>query len=140
MHGLGIQSRLRRSGFTLIELAGAAAVLSVAIAITVQLLGWVAAERREAARRQWALREADNLLERVSAWQWDQVTTERLAAAPAAKRIRSALPDGRLAVAVVENGGAKRIAIAVRWKGRHGLEQAPVRLSAWVQKRGEAAE
>ncbi|HEX8202509.1 MAG TPA: prepilin-type N-terminal cleavage/methylation domain-containing protein, partial [Isosphaeraceae bacterium] len=56
-----------RRGFTLVEMAAAAAILMVAMTLTVQLVGWVATERRAAEQRTRAIQEAANLMERLTA-------------------------------------------------------------------------
>ena len=43
-----------------------AVMLMIAMALTMKVVGWVAAERRAWDRRQWAAQEAANLMERVT--------------------------------------------------------------------------
>jgi hypothetical protein len=130
-----------RRGFTLVELAGAVFVLGATMALTVQVLGWVAAERRTALRRQWALREADNLLERITSLPYDRVATaaiDRLKA-DGNRHVERELPGGHLDVQVAERATpapAKQIVVEVHWRARSGGEVAPVRLTAWVYDRG----
>jgi hypothetical protein len=129
--------RVNERGFTLVELAGAMLVMAVVMALTLQLLTWVAAERRGASRRQWALREADNVLERVVARPWDELSGDRLAADDVTERIRRELPDGRLNIDVRPSPSGpetKRVRVEIRWRGPSGADEAPVRLTTWVAR------
>ena len=66
----------RRGAFAAIELTVATILLVVAMTLAVQALGWVAAERRATERRAAAVREAANLMERLTARPFDQITPE----------------------------------------------------------------
>ena len=133
-------TRSRRRGSLLVEVAMAAVLLMIAMTLTVKVLGFVALERRASERRQRALFEVANLMERITAYPFDEVTPElagRLTLSPAA---RQSLPDSELAVDVAgsEPGpgrSAKRIAIKLRWRGPDGEWVAPVRLTSWIERR-----
>jgi Tfp pilus assembly protein PilV len=133
-------TRSRRSGSLLVEVAMAAVLLMIAMTLTVKVIGLVALERRASERRQRALLEVANVMERITAYPFDQVTPElagRLTLSPAA---RQSLPDSELAVNVAasEPGpsrSAKRIAISLRWRGHDGEWVAPVRLTSWIERR-----
>lgn len=129
--------RPRRRGFLLIEIAAAAVALAIAMATTLQVVGWAAAERRTVQRRERAVREATRALERLTARPWDALTPGSLAAEHLAPPAESALPGGRLdaRVAEADAGAARRITVEVRWTGRGGMPEAPVRLTAWVYRR-----
>ena len=131
-----IARRACRRGFTLIELIVAGALLLAAMAISAQFLGWLAAERRAADRRRAAIQEAAIVLERLAARPWAELTPESARALRLSEPARRALPGGELAVDVSERDGLKRIAVAVRWRGRSGGPEAPARLTAWVARRG----
>ena len=128
----------RRRGFGLIELTITAIMALAAMAITVQLLGWVAAERRSVARRERALLEASNLLERLAARPWDALTADAARAVTLSAAARSALPGASLAIEVapVADPEAKRVTVAITWRGRSGKAEAPARLVGWVYRRG----
>jgi hypothetical protein len=130
--------RDRRRAFTTCEVAVALLLLVVAMTTTVQVLGWVAAERRGVERRQWAVEEAANVMERLTALPWDQVTGERARALVLSEEVRRKLPGPELTIDVGDRGdasGEKRLAIRVRWRSRSGGWEAPVRLTAWVTRR-----
>jgi type II secretory pathway pseudopilin PulG len=120
-------------------LLAAAAMIGVVLAVMLPMLGWAAAERRAVARRERAALEAANLMERLAARPWDRLTTEGLKREPLSEAAASALPDANLAIEVVEVAGppaSKRIRVAIRWRDRPGVDAAPVRLSAFVHRRG----
>ena len=103
------------AGSLLAEVAMSAVMLMIAMALTMKVLGWVAAERRAWDRRQWAAQEAANLMEQVTARPFDDghgVVAEALGLSPQAKQL---LPEAELKVEVGENDpaggqGSKRIA------------------------------
>src|SRR5438445_497746 len=64
--------RRRARAFTMIEVALTVFLLAIAMTATVQVLGWVAAERRAVERRQWAVQEVANVMERLTAEPWDR--------------------------------------------------------------------
>jgi hypothetical protein len=133
-------TRSRRRGSLLVEVTMAAVLLMIAMTLTVKVLGLVALERRTSERRQRALIEVANVMERISAHPFDEVTAElagRLTLSPPA---RQSLPESELAVEILgaEPGpgrSAKRIAIKLRWRGPGGEWVAPVRLTSWIERR-----
>jgi hypothetical protein len=127
---------------TLVELTIAALLLGVAMTATVQILGWVAAERRSLERRQCAVQEAGNLMERLSARPWDRLPAAGVRDVTLSEPARRLLPGAELTVAVDEPDRtgpveSKRIALRIRWRNRAGGWDAPVRLSAWTYRRPE---
>ncbi len=131
--------RSRRRGSLLAELAISGALLMVAMALTVKVLSWVGTERHSFERRQCALLEAGNLMERLTARPFDAVTAaagRQLTFSPTARNL---LPGGELRVDVAENDpaggdGSKRIALQLRWRTRAGEWDAPVRLTSWIYR------
>jgi hypothetical protein len=114
-------------------------MLMVAMALTVKVLGWVGVERYSFERRQCALQEAGNLMERLTARPFDAVTNSAGKQLTLSQPARKLLPGGELRVDVVENdpaGGpdSKRVAVLLRWKTRSGEWDAPVRLTSWIYR------
>jgi hypothetical protein len=121
----------------------AAAMLSVAMAMTVKVLGYSGQQRRSAEQRQRALLEAGNLMERITAMPFDEVTAERVRRLSIARTVAESLPGAELAVEVKEerpgpDRSSRRVAVRLRWKGRSGEWEAPVRLTTWIE-RGRAS-
>ncbi len=132
-------SAARRRGFTIIEIVASVVMLATAMTLTVQLLGGLAAERRAAERRLCAVQEAANLMERVAARPWGEVTPESLRSVSLSPRALQALPGAELAATVDDASagrGEKRIRLRLRWRDRAGNWTAPVRLTAWIYRHG----
>lgn len=127
-----------RRAFTMIEVAVATLLLAIAMTLTVQILGWVAAERRALERRQCAIGEVANILERLAARPWGRLSAETAKTVTLSETARRSLPDAELTVKVAElaeGGDAKRILVSLRWRTRQGNWDAPVRLAAWSYRR-----
>ena len=125
---------MSRRAFTLLEMLAAFAVLGVLVAFCVQLLPAVARQRAAAAQRQAATQEAANLLERIAARPWDQLTPAALQGVGLSSEARRQLPGAKLQVDVfdpAQNPAARRIAVCVQWEDRDGLPVRPARLVAW---------
>jgi hypothetical protein len=115
----------------------AAVLLGVAMALTVQILGWVVRERRAADRRAIAVQEAANVMERLAARPWVQLTPDTVGTETLTLEALRALPGAELSVAVAGDPPLKRIGVQLRWRGRSGGFEAPVRLSSWVSERSK---
>ncbi len=129
----------RRSGFGLVEMALTGVLIGVAMAVTLQVVGWVALDRRATERRERAIVEASNLMERIVARPWDDLKTENLANLKpnesAAKFLHG--PTLNLTVEPFDDAPArKKITVEVRWLDRSGRAEAPVRLIAWSYRHG----
>jgi hypothetical protein len=119
------------------------AMLMIAMALTLKVLGFVGAERKVWDRRQWAAQEAANVMEQITSQPFAKVndeTAKKLALSPEAKRM---LPDAELKIEIGENdqaggAGSKRVALQLRWQNRWGQWDAPVHLVAWVYRGGPA--
>jgi hypothetical protein len=132
-------SKELRRGSLLAEVAMAAVMLMIAMTLTVKVLGYVGHQRRVSEYRQRAIQEVANVMERLTARPFDEITAEqarRLTPSPSA---RQSLPEAELAVGVAEDQpgagrSAKRIAVRLRWRGRAGEWEAPVRLTTWIER------
>jgi hypothetical protein len=130
-----------RRGSLLAEVAMSGAMLMIAMALTVKVLGWVGVERKVWDRRQWAAQEAANAMEQITSKPFGDVSAEtarKFSLSPEARRL---LPDAELKVEVTENdqaggAGSKRIALQLRWHNRSGEWDAPVRLVSWIYRGG----
>lgn len=120
----------RRRGFSLVEATIAVVLLLIAMTMAVRAVAWVATERRSADRRATALREANNLLERLAAGIDDEPWLSPEAA--------DALPSGTIAVdrepEPIDGDGPAlvRIIVTVRYDDRGGMPAGPVRLTTWI--------
>ncbi len=138
------RARRRRRGSLLAEVAMATVLLMVAMTLTVRVLGWVALERRSAERRQRALMEVANVMERITAYPFEEVTPALASRITLSETARRQLPDSELVLDVSDGDPAagrtaRRIAIRLRWRGRGGEWDAPVRLTSWIERRRESS-
>ncbi len=125
-----------RRGFTLIEMAIGALLFAVVMSLTVQVLAWSASERRVSERRQRALYEATNILERLASLPKDDLSSESVKGAKLSDETRKALPGGELKVNYTEAvDGLNRLTVEVHYLDRAGLPVAPVRLVAFLAPR-----
>jgi prepilin-type N-terminal cleavage/methylation domain-containing protein len=128
----------RRRGFTLIELMVTLVIIAIAISLTVEVIGWVAAERRSLDRRHCALQEAVNLMERLTARPFEQLTADSVRDAVLSQDVAGSLPHGELTVSVRDENtpvNSKQVRVQIRWQSRTGQWQAPVRLTSWVYRK-----
>jgi hypothetical protein len=137
-HARNRRSRIRR-GSLLAEVAISSIMLVIIMGMTVKILGWVALERKAAERREVALQEAANLMERLTAHPFEQVTPELAARCALSPSASLRLPDAELKVDVSESHpdagrSVKRIAIQLRWRARGDELAAPVRLTSWIER------
>ena len=119
MIAIGKPARLRRRrAFTMVEVATTALLLAIAMSTTLHVLGWVAAERRRLDRREWAVQEVSNLMERLAARRWDDLNASAGKTSTLSATTREMLPGAELSVAVdaMNASESKRIAILLRWR------------------------
>ncbi len=139
----GLVRTAARRGSMLAEVGIATLVLMVVMGLMVKVLSTVARERRAAEHRQRGLFEVANLMERITAHPFDEVTPELARGMSLSESARSSLRDCELAIdvsaaekAVTAGRRAKRVAIRLRWRGPAGQWQSPVRLTSWIESRG----
>jgi Tfp pilus assembly protein PilV len=135
-------NRPARRGSLLAEVTMAAVLLMIAMTLTVKVMGYAGIERRATERRQRALLEVANLMERITAYRFDEVTSGLAGRMTLSDEARRSLPDPELVVDVAEKPPgvgreAKRIGISLRWRGRSGEKERPVRLTSWIERREE---
>ena len=131
--------RASRRGSLLVEVAMATVLLMIVMTLTVKVTGFVALERRASERRQRAMLEVANMMERITAYPFADVTSDLASRMTLSPAVRQSLPDSELAVDVADSQpgpgrSAKRIAITLRWRGRDGEWVAPVRLNSWIER------
>lgn len=129
-----------RRGYLLVELAAATALLGTMLLIMVPAVGWIAHERQSLDRRAVALQEAANLLDELTSLPWAAITPERVQASRMSAEAEAILSPAKLEIALDEpadDPAAKRLCVTLRWQGSHGLDDGPVRLTAWTYRRQE---
>ena len=130
----------RRRGFGLIEMAVSGVLFAAMVVLTIQLVGWVALDRQANLRRESAIRQVSNVMERALGRPWSDLSNEGLAPLAAVVNESKAVAPGRLTIVViaeppVDGLGQKKLVVAVEWPDRTKVAEAPVRLIAWAYER-----
>jgi hypothetical protein len=130
--------RSRRGAFVA-EVAMAAVVLMIGMALTVKIVGFVASERRQTELRQRAILEVGNLMERLTGYPYQDISAELARKLSQPETTGQKLRGSELTVDVTESEikpgrFSKRIAIRLRWRNRAGQWDAPVRLTSWMER------
>ena len=126
-----------RRGMMMIELAVAGALLGTLLVVCLQLLSAAAAQRRAADQRQCALVELGNVMERLAARPWAELTTTAVAQERLSPSADRQLPGAELKIEVftlADEPNAKRITAALRWQDRSGQLGIPLTISTWKYK------
>jgi hypothetical protein len=144
-----------RRGIGLLEMAVAGAMLGTLLAVCLQLLAAMAAQRSAADQRQLAVLEVENAMERLTARPWADLTPKtaapqlppslaaRLPKAEMTVEISQSAADAaakRIAISISQSAAdaaAKRIAISLRWQDHAGQFVRPVKIVTWQWKRAD---
>ncbi len=128
----------QRRGFGLPEIAVTALILALTIVIVGEGVVWLANSRRSADRKQRAIQEAANLMERISARPWNELTPEFGQSITLDPATSALLSQGKVEVIIAQTTSAplaKKISVAVQSRDAMGNPQRPVRLVTWVYHR-----
>jgi Tfp pilus assembly protein PilV len=135
-----IARAIGRAGFSLVELTIASILLGTVMLTAIPTLAWINRVSQSAERQQAALLGAGNLMERLSARPWDEMTPETMAAITLPDDLARQLPGADLRItveALPDNLAAKQLTIELRWEeSSTGMKSPPVRLTAWVYLHG----
>jgi hypothetical protein len=119
----------------MIEVAAAIVLLAALTTLIAQIAVWSAAERRASQRREIALAEAVNALERLAASDSQSLNPHPATEVPLSGTAKEMLPSGKLTTEIQETTGSlagKRIVIEVNWLNQAGEQAMPVILVTWV--------
>ena len=124
---------MNRRGMTIIELMVASAILCSLLVVCLQMLAAVTAERRAVDQRQCATAELANVMERVAARPWTELTPEDVAHEQPSPTLRNLLPGVELKIEItpVTEPEGKRIAVSLRWNDRAGTLLPPLTITTW---------
>lgn len=133
-----VAAGLGRDGFTLFELTVAAVLLAAVMLTAIPTLAWVVRVRQAAERQQAAVLGVGNLMERLTALPWEELTDERVAEFQLPESLARQLPEHSLRIFVntpADDPDAKHIQIELRWQETASRTQSPpIRLSAWAYR------
>jgi len=128
---------MNRRGILMVELIVAGTLAGTLMVVCLQLLSTAMAQRRAADQQQCALLELGNVMERVAARRWTELTTAALAQEKLSPAAAQQLPGAELKIEVfppANEPSAKRITATLRWQDRSGRPGAPVRVTTWRYK------
>lgn len=140
----GVKNARTRRGSLLAETAMSGVMLIIAMGLVAKVVGAVGVQRRAWDRRQVAVFEAANLMERLTARPFESLTTEGAKDLALSDEAKRTLPEGRVQVEVTDDDpvggdGSKRVFVQIQWRNRAGDWDAPARLTSWVHRRGEGS-
>jgi len=132
---------IRRRGFTLLEIATAGILLVVMLTVSLQFFRAAAAQRRELQHRRTAIQEVANVMERLCARPWQELTPEGAGQVQLAPEVQQALAGGELEIKIdmLQPDGepeGKRITVVLRWPAGPSQPDRSVRLTSWRYRRG----
>ena len=115
--------------------------LGIAMTLTLKVASWIGHENREGDRRQRAILEVSNLMERLSALPFDQLDQKTVASLTLSPATARALPNSKLAISLAQDdpvggSGSKRIDVMLRWRDTADAWTGPVTLSSWIHASG----
>jgi len=131
---------VRRRGFSLMEITAAGILLVAMLVVCMQFFRATAIQRRGLQARRVAIREVANVMERLCARPWQELTLEGVRDAEPSAEVQRLLPDSALEIDVTQPNGEpdeKRIAVVLRWPAGPEQPDRSVRLVAWKYRVGE---
>jgi len=127
----------------MVEVAVACGVLMALMAVVAGVLSLSQRGRRDAERHNWALTEASNCLERLSAVPWEELTPKRAEDEVLSASAQKVLGPAAELVASVDEGQGEpagwKVAVEVRFSN-DGRPAPRVRLVTWRYRVGESGE
>ena len=124
-----------RRGFTLVEMMVAGVLLMTVTMIVVPAIYWVHRERRQTEYRQIAIVEVENMMERVVALPFNDITQSKVDKFVLSESAIRQLPHADLNIEISDSGNLplmKKIQIELGWRDRREINVIPVRLTSWV--------
>jgi len=131
---------VRRRGISLLEISTAGILLAATLVVCLQLFRATATQRRGLQDRRLAVREAANVMERLSVRPWQELTAEGVGEVQLSAEAQQVLPQAKLEIEVTKPDElrGKRITVVVRWVSQSDQSDRSVRLVAWrYGKRGK---
>ena len=132
---------MKRRSFTIAECVVALVLLGAAMALMMQTVAAVSQQRRVADQHALALQETANLMERLFALPFAELSSEQAAKLHLSGIAQQRLPGALLEIAVAPAAGepaAKEIRLALRWLDRSGQYGSPLQLTAWRHQRARS--
>ncbi len=125
-----------RRAFTLFEIFVAVLVFGSVLTTFIPLMRGVHSQQHDTDLHLLAVREADNVLEELSQWPWNDLVADKLSQRTLSETAKSHLRQPELRVTVEEQKGVdvpvtKRVAVEITWQPHVCQPTKTVRLVAW---------
>ena len=133
--------RPSRRGYLLAEVLVAAVVVMTLAVLSTQMLRASAGQRASLRHRQAAMEEAANVMERIAARPWAQLTPDEVRQERLSDDARQMLLDGELSIELLPQTGlpgARQVLVTVSWREGTTGPRA-VRLAAWRYENASAS-
>lgn len=124
-----------RAGVTILELIVSAVLFGTTVTVILPTIHLYSFEQRAAVHRRMALEEAANIMDRLTARSFDEISAESVGDVTLDDELRRQLPEPEFSIALTspsDDAAAKHISLELSWRGRPGKREVPVRLAAWV--------
>jgi prepilin-type N-terminal cleavage/methylation domain-containing protein len=128
---------MKRCGFTLFEVTVAIMLLGTLTALCLEFFAGVNSQQKDQYAELAATQESANLMERLAAVAWDDLSKQSGGKFELSPQVRKLLPEGRVEVKVDDAKGtpaARRIVVAVCWRPLPGGPERKARVVAWRYK------
>ena len=118
----------------MLEMIATTVILGTVATVSLPMLKLITNERRAAVRHEQAITAASNIMERVTAMPYTEITPEFAAKTELADWLQEQLhnPVLTLSVEAAPNDSAKMIQLKLEWQTETGQPVAPIRLTSWV--------
>lgn len=129
----------RRRGVSLIELAAAGVLLAAILMVCARFFRATASQRRGLEARRVAMQEVGNMMERLCARPWAEITPDGARQIELSEEADNTLPGGKVEIDVAQpddEPSAKRITVVLRWLPQPNQPARSVRLVAWKYRAG----
>ena len=131
------KTKIKRSGFTIAETAVAIAILGIALGVGLQIMATTAAAEARFQRRQLAIQETQNQLERIETLAWEELTDEVSKSIVLSDVAQEQLKSPEVTVQIdeekktEETPEAKRVVVALTWQEPNLEKPSTVQLVTW---------
>ena len=137
LHNTKSRATSRRRGTTLIELVTACILITTALSVAYPMLTSVKREQMATIKRQAAMVEAENILQRISTMKWAALNDESLAKLEPSDWLQDRLKSPAITAKIIETNGdsnARQIEVRIDWNTT-ALKTAHVKFQTWVYKK-----
>jgi Tfp pilus assembly protein PilE len=130
-------------GFTMLEVVVSGTLLAAVLIVSARMVWSIASQRAAILDRQTAVTETANIMERLFAKPWNDLTQETVDRVQLSADFQRALPSGKLSIELAslpETPPAKKILIKVTWLHKPNQPHRSVQLVALKYEQNQLTE